>query len=136
MSILNEKERSKGSFINLKQLLLQKTRLAQNANYIVISNNAWKNVVTNPQYQSFAHIPIIIESLTFSNEDVMSEVYGKNFTKTVEKFLAKLPYEAVEKNIAQNSYATADALKKQTDIFIEQYLSELEDKLHSSIGIL
>ena len=112
-SLLDDKERFRGTTIRLKQLLLSKTRQAQHYKYVEMSNKVWTNVVEQYKENKY-HVVIFdaVESLAFAEEEIMVKMFGEHFLTVVGNFTLKITYDGVDKELLRESREICKALKK------------------------
>ena len=112
--LLDNSEKTKGSTIMLKQRLLSKTRKAQNMDYVVISNEAWANLI---ELYKDKRVSVVIfdavEHLAFNEEEAMIKMFGQDFFDILWRFVSKQTPDKIEKEILKESREVVDVLTEQ-----------------------
>jgi hypothetical protein len=103
-SLLSKSERVNGTTIRLKQMLFAKTKKADNLEYVKMSNEAWSMVVDKYKDKSY-RIAIFdfVESIGFEAEEIMTEMFGKNFIENISAFSLKHTYDGTSSDILKET---------------------------------
>ncbi len=88
--LMDQRGKTFGSTINLKQKLHSQTRNAQNLEYVMLSNKAWQMTVDKFKDKNYRiMIAQAVEGLYFNNEEVLELMYGKELVNLVWRFTCK-----------------------------------------------
>lgn len=88
--LMDQRGKTFGSTINLKQKLHTQTRKAQNLDYVKLSNKAWQMTVDKYKDKNYRiMIAQAVESFYFNNETVLELMYGKELVNLVWRFTCK-----------------------------------------------
>ena len=110
-SLLDKSQRFNGTTINLKQMLLAKTRKAQHTAYVEMSNKAWYSVVDKYKDENYRiYLFDLVEYLGFEEERIMTEMYGDKFIEYISAFSLKHTFDGTDSNILKESRVVSQAL--------------------------
>jgi len=88
--LMNDKGKTFGSTINLKQKLHTQTRQAQNIDYVMLSNQAWQMTVDKYKDKNYRlMIAHAVECFYFDNQEVLDLMYGPDLVNLVWRFTCK-----------------------------------------------
>jgi hypothetical protein len=88
--LMDQRGKSFGSTINLKQKLHTQTRKAQNLDYIKLSNQAWQMTVDKYKDKNYRiMIAHAVEGFYFNNQEVLDLMYGQELVNLVWRFTCK-----------------------------------------------
>ena len=114
-ALLDKSEQTNMTTIRLKQMLFAKTRMASNKAFVVISNEAWSSVVDKYKDKNYRlAIFQFVESIGFEVEDIMTEMYGVNFSNYISAFAMKQTYDGIGTDILKETRELSTELVKAT----------------------
>jgi len=121
---LDKKDITKESVIRLRTVLSGTLRKLSRE-VAVIADNAFDTVRDRHKERKLElDIGIVIESLAFSKQAYMQEIFGMNIISLVERCAYKITVSGLTKQQGRDSYDISDELKESIEKETYKYLKE------------
>jgi hypothetical protein len=113
ISLTDKSSQTTGSSIRLRDMITKVTRASKDMQLVGLANKSWDNVLTKHKDEQLTISPAVtIESLYFSFERQLQELYGQHIAETVLRYVEKQQKGNVSK-YAKDSYIAADSLRDE-----------------------
>ena len=125
ISLTDKSSQITGSSIRLRDMITKVTRASKDIQLVELANKSWDNTLAEHKDEQLTISPAItIESLFFSFERQLQELYGQHIITAVLSYTEKQQKGNVSK-YAEDSYKVADSLRDSLrKVIFEEYKNE------------